>query len=295
MNYVFVKKYNPSYDFFLTDYFKRWGIDFDEMTSFKKAGQIADEFRKKGESQDPLKPSQAFRFQKYLAAHEALFWTYEYRWGNHPDCRPAAYNLLDKILGGTGVPDVGKMRQLESQLPPGRGKLVFSREEVAKVISDFYKNHLRQPLKTDIERGGVGQELTRYFSSDEFSKVPRINAVGVEKAEEAVNRTATELLCWSEKITQETVLSDIDRVLEEHENLPPTHLREFTSTPSGPPRRLKACEHLSETVTLRRYHDLDTNVVSETLAPSRGYGITDRTMEEGLDEVVFPRYFVIEA
>ncbi len=294
MKYAFIKRFNPAYDFFLTRYFSQSGIDFDERALFTMASAIADELRRKALIHDNSKPSnsESFRFREYLPAHEALFWNYVKRWGAHPECRPALYDLLDKMLGGKGVPELEKMRELESQLPPSGGKLVFSEEEVASSISEFYKNYLRLPLKMDMERGAVGRELAKYFSSQEFTQLPDVRVVGLQKVEEVTHRIAGDLLGWFGKIADERVLSDMGRVLRDHQSQ--NHSREITSALSGPLKKLRVCEHLSGTVRLNGYHDLDTNVASEFLQPIRGFGITNDTIEEGWNEVAFPSYHAVK-
>jgi len=42
MTYVFIRYYNPTYDFFLSRYFRDGGLDVDENLTLEKADSIAE-------------------------------------------------------------------------------------------------------------------------------------------------------------------------------------------------------------------------------------------------------------
>src|SRR6058998_3886975 len=114
MKYVFVKRYNPAYDFFLIKYFNESGIDIDETLEFKRADAIASALEKKGSTGVVEKPPyrRPFTFRDRLEPHERLFWDYVYDWRGHPESRPGVDYLFDKLF--EREPDVKKLAELES-------------------------------------------------------------------------------------------------------------------------------------------------------------------------------------
>src|SRR5437867_296119 len=134
MNYLFVKEFNPAYGEFLMAYFKEHGLRLDESTTLKELENWVSHFD-----------------LKKMSTEELLLTSYMWNWGLHPECRPSLYWLLDKTLRGKGRPDPDEMRQLESKLPPGEGKLLFTKEEFAPDTSAFYRKYMRNPLQSDIE------------------------------------------------------------------------------------------------------------------------------------------------
>jgi len=93
-------------------------------------------------------------------------------------------------------------------------------------------------------------------------------------------------------ITSERVSRDLDRIIEEHESNP-EHMRESTGL-LGRPERKKICQHESEYLKLQVHQHLEDGAVSTFLFPSRGFLISDTTLEEGWNDVVFPEYYVIK-
>ena len=219
MKYVFVKEFNPAYDRFLLAYFKEHGLRLDENTTLKE-----------------LENRVSHLDQERMSAEERLLTYYVRDWGSHPECRPSLYRFLDKTLGGKGRPDQDEMRQLESRLPPGEGKLLFAKEEVAADISGFYRKYMRNPLKSDIEKGASDRRLAAYFSLKELSP----SVVGRSPDEKTHERDeyqiAVDLLSTLEEITSEKVARDVDRIIGEHESNS-EHTRESTGLLGRPERK----------------------------------------------------------
>ncbi len=275
MKYVFVKGFNPAYHRFLMVYFKEHGIDIDEKTTLREVeGRLSHLDRDN------------------MSEVERLLTYYARDWRSHPECRPSPYYLLDRALGGKGRPDFDKMRQLESNLSPSRGKLLFTREEVAADISGFYRKYMRTPLKSDLEKGATDERLAAYLSMNELRPAAVEHPQHNESRERDVRQMAGGLLSWLQGITLGSMVGDIDRILGEHESKP-EHMREITDTCTGRPEK-RVCEHESEYLKLQVYQHLEEGAVTTLLFPSRGFLISDTVLEEGWNDVVFPRYYVLQ-
>jgi hypothetical protein len=136
MKYSFVKGYNQGYDFFLVEYFNQHGIEFGDKASFEE-----------------VFPRWVFASSnKNLSPEEQLFGRYVSRWRLHPEARPTYYRLFEKVMGWTGPPNVVQLRKLETELIDCNEKLVFSRDDFAAVISEFYRRYLRDPLRAELDR-----------------------------------------------------------------------------------------------------------------------------------------------
>jgi hypothetical protein len=172
--------------------------------------------------------------------------------------------MLELIYGKI---DASKMRELESLLPAESGqKLVFTKQEVARRISDFYTIALRDALRNDLEDGSP-RILSRHVQISDDDCLPNFRPDNREKYEEAVRAFVEKLLLWVNQITPEGVSEDIDKVLAEHEKTPfSTHMRRL-STGQGRKDYLW-CEHASKYVQLDEYPH-DDGLVSLSLKPSR--------------------------
>ncbi len=275
MNYVYIKRYNPAYDIFLIKYFKEAGFVFDDKISFEE-----------------LLPGWVLGSEgRELTSDEKLFCYYMNDWREHPEVRPAYYELFEKVIGSNGAIDVKNLRDLESQLPDHKGRLVFSSEEAAKVIAEFYRDFMKNPLRKRMEEGAVGRDLMEFFSRKEFGALPDSRHADVEVSDQARNRIAGQLLDWLGTITAEEVDSDIRRVLREHEKMG-EHMKLF---PPDPHTKIASwsCIHQSELVEINCYKQVGQNHTTIFLQPTRGFDISDSVLEPGWNYLVFPQYQVV--
>src|SRR5438132_429757 len=173
------------------------------------------------------------------------------------------YNLIRRPLPHKKK-EVEELKELESQLLPGEGKLIFSKKEVAKELSDFYRNYMTKPLQSDLARGADSKALARYFNAEELDRgLKARRESGAERMYEEDKKTASELLTWLTKITAESVLKDLDDTLEAHYDAP-EHMRDARLIP-GSDVEVKICEHWSEYVWLACQRELDKTEVFGTL------------------------------
>ncbi len=69
-----------------------------------------------------------------------------------------------------------ELMQLEDRLAPDEGKLVFSREDVAIAIADFYNSYFIPSLRKDVKNGREVKQLYRYLEPIDESGLPEIRA-----------------------------------------------------------------------------------------------------------------------
>ena len=270
MNLVFVKRYNPAYDIFLTSYLKEGGI----IVSAGKTWQRT------------LHKLRILSEKENKTPHEELYVSYLRSWTYHPETRPGMYHLIQRLLPHKKT-EVEELKELESRLLPGEGKLIFSKRDIAKELSDFYRNYMTKPLESDLARGADSDALSEYFNIKELESRPKVRREsGPERMYEEDKKTATELLTWLTRITVESVLKDLDDIFEAHFNAP-DHMRDGKLIP-GSDVKVKRCEHWSEYLWLTCQRELDEAEVFLTLRPTRGMGL----IELGFQEVQFPEYYV---
>jgi len=196
------------------------------------------------------------------------------------------YNLIRRPLPHKKK-EVEELKELGSQFLPEEGKLIFSKKEVAKELSDFYRNYMTKPLQSDLARGADSKALARYFNSKELDRGLKVSREsGAEGMYEEDKKTAAELLTWLTKITVESILKDLDAILEAHFDAP-EHMHVGRLIP-GSDVKVKLCEHWSEYVWLACQRELDEAEVFATLRPIRGMGL----IEPGFQQVQFPEYYV---
>ena len=294
MKHSFVREYAPAYDYFLTIYFQKAGIPFDENTTFEVAEEIASQIKKKGYDLTNA-AEQAHRplaFIDALTAPDALFWRYVYYWGEHPESRPAVYKLLKFAVGGPEFPELGQMRDLESRMIARGGTLVISEAEAGKEISDFYKRQVANPLRNDLNGGASAEDIVGFLSLEELRQVPDPAVGGVERFEKETRRVAGELLAWLDTITPAGMAADTKALLEEHDE-DPGHMRQVLDKQGETPQRLSVCEHVSKCVTLAGVRGSGEKRTGLLLSPTRGYHVSDIIADEGVNDLIFPRYWVL--
>src|SRR5207247_5993502 len=107
---------------------------------------------------------------------------------------------------------------------------------------DFCRNFMTKPQQSDLARGADSKALARYFNVKELKhglKVRRES--GAERVYEEDKKTANELLTWLTTIKAESVLKDLDDILEEHFDAQ-EHMSDSEIIP-GTDVKAKWCEH----------------------------------------------------
>ena len=273
MRYVFVREYNPAYDFYLFEYFRGGGMSVDGELTIERARRMRKTLEEK--------PS--------LKSEEKLFCDYVSVWNQHPESRPSLYYLFNKIPAHHGEPNASRLAELESDRPPREDRILFSAEDVAKDFTNFYKRQIGDALKHEIESDAPGSKLGRYLSSHEINSLPDSRVQGPQKAEEAIRRKSREVLGWANKVTSDLVLKDIEQVLGEHSGSQ-VHMRRTRRLGSSSRQEVDWCEHKSEYVRLAVYQDILQASTSMFLEPVRGYG----SVQDYYEDVLFPRYYALE-
>ena len=265
MRYVFVKEFNPAYDFYLFEYFQAGGIRVDEELTIERARRLRKALEEKSS----------------LRSEEKLFCDYVSTWTEHPQSRPSLYYLFNKIPANSGSLSEERLADLESHHEGVRGRLLFSLDDVVEEIQAFYRRRLKDTLQGEIRAGARSTQLARFFISNEIDRLPDSRVHGLEKVEKAIQRTAREVVAWLERTSPSGTRKDIEYVIEEHSNSPP-HMRRS--------RYLDSCEHKSEYVRLAVHRDIRDNSASMYLLPVRGFG----AVEKYYWDVMFPKYYVLE-
>ena len=272
MTYVFIRYYNPTYDFFLSRYFRDGGLDVDENLTLEKADSMAAKLQ----------------WKKDKTPQEKLFLSYVSTWNNHPKYRPARRFLLEKIFGEKVELDVKQFRELESQLGTGMGKLLLSQSDVATQISDFYTGYFRTSLRKDLEHSAEDKEFYKYIEPEDFSRLPDLRRVGPARYYMAVKQVASELLPWLDAVTPQKVLDSVEYVVDEHSGTP-NHLRAEPHYNRGK-KKILSCEHRTQYLYLDGFLGESDDFVSLSVAPTRG----TQVCENGDEIAVRPWYDVKE-
>jgi hypothetical protein len=266
--YYIVKRYNPAYHYFEANYLKEGGFDVEGLTWQRaryKYSLLAE------------------RKEENLTNYNSVFSAYARAWTSLHPLRPALYNVFWHIFGGE--PSIRKLKEIEPQLPPGQGKLLFSPEEIAEEVSGFYRKYIRDPLKNDLEQQANERKILSYLTSNEIDRGLRLKEPA--KAEEEHQKAARELLSWTEKITPASALTDLEGILAQHYDSPP-HMKLHKYPPPHQNEMVEECVHISNYLQLDEYHNLEDGHITALLFPVRGLSQVKRQWEE----VDFPWYRV---
>jgi len=294
LNYVLIKRHNPGYDFFVFRYFRENGIDVSENTPFETIKQLATSFAESVESDEDRRPPyrKVFGFRNKLTPPQRLLWDYSRSWELEPDARPSVDSYFSHAVGGK-MPDFNTLKELESQLPSQRGKLLFTKDESAADIVSFYKRYLRDPIRKALNEGVSGLELLKYFSLEDHQRLPNSSAFGTDKVSEEARKIAKELLASMDRLTPEDIARDIDLALNDHWK-DSEHPRSGVSLADNK-TKMRFCEHKSNFVQLNCYHYVDEDTRSLYLKPSRGFRVwVKHKWEADYADVIFPHYTVIK-
>ena len=161
----------------------------------------------------------------------------------------SAFDLLifEWLYGNIGT---ARMRRFEAQLPEGsRSKLVFTKQEAALEIFDFYNGPLRTALTEDLGNPDP-KNIYNHMQEYDWDRIQGVQMKDVERYEAAVRAFVEKLLLWINEITPEGVLDDIDRILEEH--AVPNHWQPVSH---GSKKKSITCHHDSRYVQMTGHPD----------------------------------------
>lgn len=270
MVHVFAKWHNPAYDNFLVGFFNGKGIPFNDKATLRE-----------------MRARFPVGLDVELLPHERLFLDYLSRWDPHPETRPSHIEFLQNLFEDRRL-TLPRLEELEASLPRGKGKILFSQDDVATDVFRFYRRMVINPLRRDIEKGSPWK-LLDYFNADDNSSLPYSRGVGSRDFEKAVKAMADESLSWLDKVKTQTVLSDISLVFQQHKES--GHRMQPTEATREDSRPVMRCEHNSKLVQLHCSRELEDSEDNLLLQPARGYGV----VEDGWKDIIFPRFTVFEA
>ena len=289
MTLLFVRRYNPAYDYFLMRYFRGHGIDVDEESTFERVKRLAMGLQDKVGVNYPWKGVYDPSTHKIpLPEHETLFCLYAWYW-LVPEARPSFREIFVRTLGKGDGFEAGKLRELEATLPREKGKLLYTRKDVAEDIARFYGKYILEPLQRDMKKGSKRKSLMKYFTSDELDMVLREGRYATEAKEYRAQEIASKLLEWLQGITQQKVLNDIEKAFAEHEESL-DHMRKRQELKGG---RLDLCVHKSEYVEFDVYWSPERQELIYFLQPIRGYGLIEEVVGEGWQDMIFPWFTAV--
>ena len=284
MTLLFVRRYNPAYDYFLMRYFRGHGIDVDEESTFERVKRLAMGLQDKVGVNYPWKGVYDPSTHKIpLPEHETLFCLYAWYW-LVPEARPSFREIFAKTLDKGDRSEAQKLRELEAMLPSEKGKLLYTNKDVAEDVARFYGKYIRDPLRRDMKKGARGRTVSRYLTSEELDLVLRVGRYDDVGQEKRAQEIASDLLKWLDQITPGGVLNDIEKVLAEHEESP-EHMKKPEELKGG---RLDLCAHKSEYLEFTVYWVPETRAVSYHLHPIRGYGLIEEVVGKGWQDAIFP-------
>jgi hypothetical protein len=218
---------NSAYRYFTIRYFTEGGIEYvDEYMGPERAQAI----------------SRKIQLQKQISGVESKFCDYVGREDVDPQRQLSTLLIFERLYGDI---DAARMRRFEASLPEGsRAKLVFTKQEAALELFDFYNGPLRMALTEDLENPD-SKNIYNHMQEYDWDRIRDVKMKDVERYEAAVRTFVEKLLLWINEITPEGVLGDIDRVLEEHGK--PSHWQPVS--PRSKKRRI-TCHHESRYVQM---------------------------------------------
>ena len=284
MTLLFVRRYNPAYDYFLMRYFRGHGIDVDEESTFERVKRVAMGLQDKVGVNYPWKGVYDPSTHKIpLPEHETLFCLYAWYW-LVPEARPSFREIFVKTLDKGDGSEAQKLRELEATLPSDKGRLLYTKKDVADDIARFYGKYIRDPLRRDMKEEARGRTVSRYLTSDELDLVLRVGRYDHEGQEKCAQEIASKLLKWLDQTTPGRVLNDIEKVLAEHEESS-EHMKKREELKGG---RLDLCGHKSEYVEFDAYWSPERQEIVYFLQPIRGYGLIEEVVGKGWQDMIFP-------
>ena len=284
MTLLFVRRYNPAYDYFLMRYFRGHGIEVDEESTFERVKRLAMALQEKAGVDYRWKAVYNPSAHKIkLPEHETLFCLYAWYW-LVPEARPSFREIFAKTLDKGDRSEAQKLRELEATLPSDKGKLLYANKDVAEDIARFYGKYIRDPLRRDMKKGARGRTVSRYLTSDELDLVLSVGRYDHDGQEKRAQEIASKLLIWLDQITPERVLNDIEKVFAEHQKST-DHMKKPEDLTGG---RLDLCMHRSEYLEFTVYWVPETRAVSYHLHPIRGYGLIEEVVGKGWQDMIFP-------
>jgi len=288
MRHVLARVYNRAYDFFIFKYFKENGIDITERGPFEQVEDIALGFQNEVAEANGKKPSRHLSSEFRLQMPEArrLFHDYAKSWKMEPGPKPSVIYYLERTLHNGGRLDANSLGELETELPPGRGKLLFADSEAAADFAKFSRGYLVNPMRKDVEKSEP-RKLLKYFTIDEMDQLPDNRVVSGAKFDEAIQKNAAEVLTKLAQMTPEVFLKDIELVIVRHWD-GPDHPR-FDGTSS----EYESCQHKTESVDLFCTRSKIDGSEYVSLRPARGFLIwMKHKWAPEYADVKFPQYKV---
>ncbi len=276
MRYAFIRTYNPAYHSIILKHLRQREIELPDTSS----------------EQDVSVTLRKLASKRTLTEDEKLLKTYLSEIGPTEQFTPGSYSLLNMSVKGPGRPDVNGLRELESELGSGGGKLVFTLQEASEDIADFYARYLKRPLERDLENGASSRQLMNYFVLSEIKQVPGLGVATQEEMEKAVGERARSVLKLLSATNLQVLAVEIEHLLSDHNSKPFEHLQLYGETENG--KGSLFCRHRSERLDLEGYAQSEEKQVDLFLKPTRGFGIINRSIDLGWNDFVFPTYYVVE-
>ena len=146
-------------------------------------------------------------------------------------------------------------------------------------------------------KGGIGARRSRrghngFLSLEGMRRVPHRAIAGGGVVDGQANKTAVELLMWLDTVTSRSATKSIRGLLDEHEK-DSSHMRDVVDVIAASPTRPSLCEHISKIATLVGATRSGENRTGLLLTPTRGYNVSEAIADEGVNDLIFPRFWVL--